>query len=774
MMTNRKNESQGLSVVGKSARVKDAREKVTGTLRYTVDHSLPGMVYGKILRSPHAHAKIRNIDTSRAEALPGVVGILTHRDAPNRDWESCWFNYRGKILDDRVRFVGDDVAAVAALDEETAAEAAGMIDVDYEPLPAVFDPLEAFKPEAPQVRIEGNVREPRVVSWGDVDRGIKESDVVVEGGMVFGSQQYAPIGRNACIAEWSGDKVTVWTSTQTPSECHTAIAHALGIPASRVRVMALPCSCSFGLWWVNNFHLLTVLLARKVRRPVKIELTQEESFAAVKRRHLEQSKGRIGCRKDGAIHAIEVRHIYDNGAYGFKPDVGFLCCDLWGRGPHGKFTAQGVSTNLLTAGCMRGVGDVTLGAFTERLLDMAAVELDMDPLTFRLKNHLRAGEPLRKVSKEYEAFRASFDPGDDWPPANTLTSEAIHDCLIKGAEAFGWKEKWNGWGNPCTVDGPKRRAVGVATGTHCCGVQQEGNTSAIVRVHVDASATLCCSIGCMGQGSETTQAQIAAETLGIPLDRVGVQAGDSDACPWSHGSIASNTAFRTGYATREAALDAKRQILEIAAQHYLNCQPEELDIEKAVIYCKADRDLNMRLDDLMSRLMPHTQSPPSIVGRPAKPMPPSTTFSRHFSAHFAEVEVDVETGQIRILDYLASQDSGTVLNPKVLASQVLGGAIAGSGFALAESLIFDEKTGEIKNPNFLDYKVLRTTDFPADPQVMLCESYDPVGPFGAKGGGEAPIAAPIPAISQAVYNAIGLWLDIPMTPERVLQALGRL
>jgi len=774
MMTMSKNKSRSLSIVGKKISIKDAKAKVTGSIRYAIDHFVPGMIYGKILRSPHAHARIRTIDTSRAEALPGVFGVVTHKDAPDRDWEPCWFNYRGHILDDRVRFVGDEVAAVGAVDEDTALKAVQLIDVDYEVLPAVFDPEEAMKPDAPQVRSEGNRRDPKIVSWGDVDKGTKESDVVAESSITFGSQQYAPIGRNACIAEWTEDRVTMWTSTQTPSECQTAIAQAFGIPISRVRVIGLPSGCSFGLWWINNFHLLTILLAKKTRKPVKIELTQEECFAAVKRRHLERTNGRIGCKKDGSIVFLNIKHIFDNGGYGFKPDVGFLCCDTWGRAPHGRFSVQPVATNLLTAGCMRGVGDVTIGAFVERLLDMAAIKLDMDPLEFRLKNHLHAGEPLRKISKEYTVDQIPSNLRDEWPVPNILAGEALHDCLIKGAEAFDWKRKWKGWEKPYVVDGPKRRAVGVATGSHCSGVQQEGNVSAIVRVHADGSATLCCSIGRQGQGSETTQAQIASETLGIAVEKIEVQAGDTEACPWSHGSIASNTAYRMGYATREACLDAKRQILEIAARHYLKGDPDRLEIKNGKIYYKSDRDETIDLKDLMSRLMPDALSAPVIVGRTAKQMPPSTTYSRHFAAHFAEVEVDTDTGQIKLLDYLAAQDSGTVLNPTVLENQVIGGAIAGSGFALIESLVFDEQTGKIMNPSFTDYKVLRAPDFPLKPKVIFCESFDPVGPYGAKGGGEAPIAAAIPTIAQAVYNAIGVWLDIPMTPERVLMALGKL
>jgi len=767
-----------LSVVGKSVPIKDAREKVTGSLKYAVDYQVPGMVYGKILRSPHAHAKINGIDYRRAEALPGVLGVVGFKDAPDLDWNSCWFNYRGHILDDRARFVGDEVAAVAAINENIAEQAIQLIEVDYEVLPAVFDPEEALKPDAPQVRSEGNAREPFIVNWGNADEGFRESDIVAEGSMKFGSQQYAPIGRNACVAEWTGDKVTIWTSTQTPSECKSAVAEAFGIQSNKVRVIGLPSGCSFGIWWINNFHMITVLLAKKIRCPVKIELTQEESFAVVKRRHLERSWGRIGCRKDGSIMAIEVKHVIDNGGYGFKHDVGCFSSELWGKSHNGRFAVQGVSTNLVTAGCMRGVGDVTQGALIERLLDMAAVKLDLDPLEFRLKNHIRTGDLLKSIHADYaESGHDCQTPAEwknKWPRLFHLTSEALHECLIEGAEVFEWKKKWQGWGKPYKVAGPRRRAVGVATGIHCNGVEDEGNTSAIVRVHEDGSVTLCCSMGRQGQGSETTQAQIAAETLGISLDQIEVEAGDTEVSPWNHGSIASNTAHRIGFATKAAGEDARRQILEIAARHYIKGKPEQLDIKNGVIYHKERPKQNMLLGELMSRLQPDSLTPPRVIGRPTEDMPPATTLSRHFAAHFVEVEVDTETGQIKLLDYVATQDSGTALNPKVLENQAIGGAICGSGFALVESLVFNEKTGKIMNPNFLDYKVLRAPDFPTQPEVILCESNDPIGPYGAKGAGEAPIAASIPAIAQAVYNAIGIWLDVPMTPERVLRGLGKI
>ena len=236
-----------------------------------------------------------------------------------------------------------------------------------------------------------------------------------------------------------------------------------------MRVIALPSGSSFGIWWVSGFQLITALLARKAGRPVKIELDQEECFATVKRRHIENSSGRLGCKVDGTITFIDVNHIHDNGGYGVKPDTGFLIVDLWGGCPHGRITDQGVSTNLVTAGCMRGVGDVTLGGFIERLLDKAAIEIDMNPLEFRLKNHIRSGDPLRVVDVGFSDLDELGELPEDWPELGILSSEALHECLIEGAEAIGWVEKWAGWGVPHATNGSKRRAVGVATGIHCCG-----------------------------------------------------------------------------------------------------------------------------------------------------------------------------------------------------------------------------------------------------------------------------------------------------------------
>lgn len=768
-------------VVGKGVPVRDAIEKVTGTLKYGVDFAVQDMVFGKILRSPHPHARITRIDVSRAEALPGVIVVVTHEDSPPGTWENCWFNYRGKVLDGIARFVGDDVAAVAATSEEIAENALDLIEIEWEQLPTVFDPDEARLPDAPQIRVEGNERPAYKVEWGDVAQGEAEADHIVECDIRFESQQMATIGRNACIAEWRGDRLTVWVSSQTPTEVRDGLHEAFEIPLSKIRVIALPVGSSFGLWWSANFIMITALLARKARRPVKIELTNEECFTSVKRRHKEHTRGRAGCTKDGDLTFTQFDHVIDNGGYGFKDDVGFFCVDLWGRARHGSWAIHGVNTNLCTAGCMRAVGDITLGSTIERLADQLAEKIGMDPVDFRLRNQISAGDELRmqhsrmNMKGTLEEYVAGIpeELREHWPQLFHLSSGGTRDILTRGAEEFRWAERWKGWRTPYSVEGPKRRAVGVGTGCHVCGVEFEGATSAVVRINPDGSAQVAVTCGRQGQGSETTLSQVAAETLGIPLDLIEIETGDTNSGPWSHGSLASNTMYRIGWAVWAASLDAKRQLLEIASREFFDgADTATLDVQDGIVRRKDGGGSRVEIETVMNEIRSDSLGQTnSITGRPAMPMPPAVAFARHFAAHFVDVEVDVETGEIRLLDYLACQDSGTIINPQVMKNQAIGGALCGAGFALHEHLVFDED-GRILNPGFMDYKLLRAADFPTGGKVLFGNSYDPVGSFGARGGGEAPAIPPGPAISQAVHTAIGVWVDMPMTPERVLQALG--
>lgn len=590
------------SVVGKPIPVKDGAEKVCGTLKYPVDFNLPGQVYGKIIRSERPHALIKHIDDSKARKVPGYVGMVTHEDAPGHVWHGVWFNYIGEIMDGRARFCGDEIGAVAAETPWAAEEALSLIEVEYEDLPAVFDEDEALLPDAPQVQEAGNAREPDMYAWGDLEAGKAAADYTASANVKFKSQSYAPMGRNAALAEWSGDKVTLWTGSQSPSELRDGLAQAFGLPVSKTRVISLPLGCSFGEFWSNNFMMVAPLLAKKVRRPVKIELTAEECIAHVKRRHNEHSKVSMGCTKDGEITFIDVYHIMDNGAYGFKIDVGYFNIDNWGaRARSGRYISQGVSTNLVTGGCMRGVGDITMGALVERCADQLAEQCGIDPVEFRRRNQIRPGDALRQrwaqsiMRDDEEAWRelitrnsAEAPKGylDGLPKLFHLSSGDSAELLRKGAEAFGWKDKFVGWGKPYAVNGTKRRAVGVGTGIHLCGEEPEGQTDAVVRIMKDGSAKVHCSVGRMGTSADTTQSQIAAEVLGISIDLVEAELGDTDSCPWSRGSLASTTLFRTGFKTWAAAWDARRQLLKLAGNEFFDTPNgiDTLDIKDGMIF----------------------------------------------------------------------------------------------------------------------------------------------------------------------------------------------
>ncbi len=759
-----------LSVVGKRLPLKDAYQKVTGSLRYAVDFSLSGMLHGKVLRSPYAHARIVKIDTSRAESLPGVAAIITHKDVPQTEWTNPSLNCRRRVLDDRVRFVGDEVAAVAAVDKYIAEEALELIEVEYEELPHVFDIEEAMAPDAPQVSPYGNVRPPSILEWGDIEKGFMEADLVVEHKTTMGTQQNAPIGRNACIAHWENDRLTVWTSTQTLFIIRDELAWLLKMPENKIRVIGLPTGSSFGLWWFWNWQYITVFLAKQARRPVKLELTQEEAFTTVKRRETPITLGKLGVKRDGSFVAMHIKHYFDNGAYGFKNDPFQVIGELWGgRTPHGKLESYGINTNLVTAGCMAGVGNVTMGFSVEQLIDKAARELAMDPVEIRARNHTLAGEQLPRDCKGRDQKARMYAQIGLTPPAITLSSSGLAECLRKGTEAIVWKERWKGWGQPVGVDGARRHGLGMAVAACGCGLNYKGSSSAAVKVNRDGSVHLLTGVARLGTGTDTTQAQIVAEELGIPYDSVTVSAPDTDSSPWCVPSIAGMSAYQIGLAARAAAADAKRQICELASRA-LEAKPEDLDIEDGTIYVKQLPEKRIPIAEVTAKIMPEFLSPPSIIGRAWKNVP-TTPAALILAAHFVEVEVDTETGKVEILRYVAAHDSGQIVNPEICENQVSAGVTMGCGFALLESLVFDQRTGMVLNPNFLDYQIPTALDMPS-PEVMFADVADPVGPFGVKGIGEVPHCPPVSAVVQAIHNAIGVAFNsVPVTPDMILNAL---
>jgi xanthine dehydrogenase molybdenum-binding subunit len=763
--------SEETSVVGKSLPLIDAYEKVTGRIKYAGD--LPPhhrMHYVKVLRSPYAHAKIVRIDVSKAEALPGVSAVITHKDEIAGNTNTCgtpWvdpsFNFRGPMIAEEVCFVGDEVAAVSAIDEDTAKEALELIEVEYEELPAVFDLEEAMRPDAPQVRPWGpNRLDSSLFEWGDIEKGFSESDFVIENRITMGNQQHAPLDRNACIASWDGDNLSLWTSTQALFWIRDAMTDFFGLSPSKVRIHSTPTGGSFDLWWGNNFMFITAALARKARRPVRLVLTWDEVQTTVKRRERPLIDAKIGIKKDGTMVAQSYWHVLDNGAYGNKFDPYQSVADIYTT-EHGRAEFIGVATNLLTAGCMRGVGDLTLAYAIEQTVDMAAEKINMDPVEFKLKNHWHTGD-ICHTSQEVVFAKLLFNK----EPKVALTSSGLAECITKGAEKFGWKEKWKGWNTPSSVDGDKVRGVGMGISTHISGLAFFGFNGITIKVNPDGTMALTTGIGRMGQGGDTTQAMVAAEVLGVELDDINVIDGDSEVCGHTMVTFGSNGMHMVARATKAAAEDAKRQLLEFAARH-LEASPEDLEMKNRRIFVKGSPEHGVDLNELMSRPIYEYLAAPEVIGRASEGVEFHKA-GKMMLADFAEVEIDTRTAQMKLINLVAYHDSGTVVNPAVCHNQVAGGYYQSMGLCTTENLIFDEDSGAILNPNFMDYKIMGPLDLP-DPDINFEEVYDEDGPFGAKGIGEGVTCGVPIAIANAVYNAIGVRFDLPITPDKIMQAL---
>lgn len=750
-------------VLGKDLPLVDACEKVTGQLKYAGDLFIDGMLYAKILRSPYPHARIRKIDTTKAEDYFGVRAVITYRNIPNKEWSGIWANRQGKVMEEVVRYVGDEVAAVAADTESIAEEAMNLIEVDYEQLPSVFDIEEAIKPGAPEVRAGSNQRKGSI-EWGNVEKVFKESEFIVEHRTTMGYQQHAPLDRNACIASWTGDRLTLWTATQTMFNLQDNLAAYFEIPPSYVRIIQMPAGGSFGLWWDLNFQFIAALLAKRAKRPVRLELTREEVMTTTKRREHPVSYIKFGCNKEGELIASSYRHIFDNGAYGFKPDPYQSVTDIYPT-PNGKYEAIGVNTNLGTAGCMRGVGDLTLSYGIEQTIDMVAEKLNVDPLQFRLKHHFQSGDKLPSAHDVF-LYREIFP--DRPMPDIRLSSCGLDECLRRGADLIGWEKKWKGWGKPAIINGTKRRGIGVAISTHICGASWFGSAGAIVKVNSDGRVELVFGSGRMGQGVDTTQAQIVAEVLGIRLEDVTVPQADSLYTPQAPSTVGSVSAYMMSPVTKAAAEDARKKILDVAAT-FLETKTEDLDIKDRRIFVKVAPERGMSITECMSRLSYDTLSSATIVGSASSMGFPFEKPAKMTMAGFAEVEVDTETGIVKVVDYAQVHDSGTVMNSAVVDNQASGGAYMAASFALGETLIYDED-GKVLNPNFLDYKIFGVLDLPF-PKIDFVELYEPNGVFGIKGLGEGATCVAASSIASAVYNAIGVHVDPPLTPDRVLEVL---
>ncbi len=746
--------------IGKPTRRKDAVEVVTGTTQYLDDIRFPDLLHGKVLRSPHPHAIIKKIDKSRAEQLPGVKAILTWQDVP--DWKGGTPRVV-RILDRKVRYVGDAVALVAATSAQIAKEALGLIDVEYELLPAVFDVEEVMKPGAPQLydELPGNIVTPGTpafghsclteVVMGDVEQGFREAEVISEG--TFGYENIPnpiPPEPPGAVAIWEEpNRVTLWVSNQASYLDKILLFHVFGKKVE-VRTHGAACGGSFGTklmsWQVQTY---ATLLSRATGRPVKIIFSKEEHIAAFVLRPGSRMQARVGMKKDGTVTAVSGTWLVDTGYYSATTQaqvaVGCGEIQLMTRCANWDLKTAIICTNRNASGSVRGFGGQELKCSFIPVLCLAMEKLDIDPVDFIKKNYVKPGD------------------GYFWRDGLWYTYRGIDysDAMDQGAMRFGWREKWQGWLKPSSVDGSKRRGVGV--GVHGNADIGEDSSEAWVRLNPDGSALLYSCITEHGTGQRSNYVKMVAEVLQLPMERVTVTPADSLINPFEYGPFGSRGTYAIGSAAIAAAEDARRQLLELVAPR-LDAKPEELETVDGVVFVRdsPERKIKWGAIGYDRTVMGYGRFDPDFT-------------LANCMITFVEVEVDTETGKVDLLQVVNTTDVGQIIDPPGLEGQ-LNGCLGSSGIdsALFEETILDHSSGHILNANMIDYKWRTFSELPPIDNIVL-ETPVASHRFKAIGVGEVATSPGPMAVLMAVSNALGVWLhEYPVTPERVLKALGKL
>ena len=710
-----------MDTVGHVTRRIDAYERVTGKATYTRDVQLPGMLYARVLPSPHPHARIRGIDVSKAEALPGVRAVATHENARvvygsgsiagggqyNDDMKAIT-KHRRYTFDNLVRFVGQPVAAVAAVNRYVAEEALELIEVDYEELPFVIDPEEALEPGAPLIWPEGNLAldvqnepRPRESRKGDVEAGFQAADQVFEARYTTTFVHDAPMEIRSALAHWEGDKLTLYTPTQGISNCRHDNARDLGLADHQVQII---CQYMGGGFGDKNgsyyFDLIAAMLAKEAGAPVLLELSRRDDWLGTHGRWHTVQYYKVGVKQDGTVTAIQLRAYSGMGPF-LRRSGGIGGLNVYGC-PNIESAVYPVHTNRMVSGNFRAPSDPQGYFGVQSMMDDIAYELGVDPVDFAMKN-------MQKPTDEVQ-----------------FTNHTLEECIQRGAELFDWESRWHPV--PGSDPGPIMRGAGMAFMMRGSRV---GTSSAIVRVDSEERYTLFVGVTDIGPGAKTTMAMIAAEELGVPLSQVEVVSGDTDRCPYSVGESGSRTTTMTGYAVVQAARDLKRQI--------------------------AEKGMPRGDEVLIASATPN----PSTEGK----------LRMCFGAHFAEVEADVQLGHVRITKYVAVHESGRIINPQTAKDQIRGATLQGIGQALHEDLLYDPRNGQPLTAGYYGARHLTHLDAP-EIEVTFIETDDGYGPYGAKTVGEAGIAMPPAAVANAIFNAIGHRMkDLPITREKILGAL---
>lgn len=742
-----------------------------GTAEFADDWNPPRMLVGKLLYSPHAHARIKKIDTSAAERVPGVSAVLTHKNTPRIRHTTAGQGfpepspYDSLIFDDKMRFVGDRVAAVAAETSEAAQEALSKIKVDYEVLPAVFDILDAAKDGAPVIHDEAdskNIPDAKHNICAAYALDIKDhewystADAVIEQTYKTQYAQHCALEPHTVIAYFDADgRIVLRSSTQVPFHVRRIVAQSLGMEVKRIRVIKPRIGGGFGSKQEVFLDQACAALLLAAKRPVKMELSRREVFVSSRTRHPAVIHLKTGVKKDGKITDLDLAITLGNGAYGAHALTVMMCSGshtmpLY-QAQNNKFTGRTVYTNLPVAGAYRGYG-ATQGFFAlESQMDMMAEAIGMDPVEFRLKNYIKQGQgsPIFKAMGE---GREGVE--------QVMQSCGLERCIEEGLKASGWREKRELYKKQA---GAKRRGIGCACLMQGSGIPEVDMASATIKMNEDGSFNLLIGAADLGTGSDTVLAQIAAEVLGVRHGDVLVYSSDTDLTPFDVGAYASSTTFISGNAVRKAAENVKTMILSVAAK-ILNEKPENMRLEGGRVV--AASGISCPLSEVANTsLYYHDQH--QII---ASASHTATTSPPPFSAHFAEVEVDTETGAVAVLNYVAAVECGTAINPALAEGQNDGAVLNGLSFALTEELEFNA-AGAAKNASFRGYKIFGAYDTPPIKTILL-STYEPAGPFGAKSVSEIGINGPQPALANAIYHAVGVRLtEPPFTPDKVLAAI---
>ena len=787
-----------LEVVGKRTSQINGIEKVTGSAVFVTDMTLPNMLYGKTLKSPYPHAKIVKLDVSKAKELAGVIAVIEAADIPNNDAViGISAADIGVLTSDKVRFIGDEIVAVAAVDEARAEEALGLVDVGYEPLPAVFNMEDARKPGAP--RIHDEVPPGQVVA-GDVKEGFRDADHIFEETYETHPVEHVPLESEAVIAHYDGHSMTVWATTQVPYWDRAALSRAFGIPINRVRVIVPHMGGAFG--GRNKFRLLYICaaLSWKARKPVKMVRNREEEFVCSTHRNPYRFHLKFGVKKDGTLTAMSCHTISDAGAYvGWAFALGQAQGNLFSslyKCPNIQYVYDVAFTNNTYNGPMRSFGNAELNFAIESMMDTIAKRLKIDPVKLRLQNAVEQNDvtpigwrirgcALKEcIQKAGDEIRKGFRPNSDPKRARGMgLACGIHWCGWRvGFDPFVWRTGYSSLEELHKAE-PSSPFISTKDGAICWREGFDGIaaidsdiSSCTLIMHEDGAVTLHVGEPEMGQGSHTALAMIAAEELGIRVEDVKVITPDTDSGVFGFGAYASRVVFTTGKAVQRAAGEAKKILAEVASE-CMECDPDDLEFRDGKIGVKGKPARFMYISDVAFRayftrggnllITKGCYDPESIV--PDDKGHGSIAEAYAFFAQAAEVEVNKETGEITVVRIVSSHDSGRVINPLAAEGQIEGAVVQGLGYTLSE--ILTRRGGRILNPNLSNYNMVSVNGVP-EIKTVFVENEEPTGPFGAKGMGEPAIVCVLGAIANAVDNALDIRVrELPMTPEKILSSI---